>query len=56
MFMLLTYDVEAKRTEKFKKLMRRQNVEVCKLTKSDVGKGEIKRIPIDDHRRDFAVL
>ncbi|MEN8128906.1 MAG: CRISPR-associated endonuclease Cas2 [Pseudomonadota bacterium] len=100
MFMLMTYDVEAKRTEKFKKLLRRylnheqysvftgditeaqaiclqrelsqlmvpgdrvteiraanrQNVEVCKLAKSDAGKGELKRKPIDDHRRDFAVL
>lgn len=100
MFMLMTYDVEAKRTEKFKKLLRRylnheqysvftgditesqainlhhelsrlmipgdrvteiraanrQNVEVCQLAKSDTGKGEIRRTPIDDHRRDFTVL
>lgn len=100
MFMLMTYDVEAKRTDKFKKLLRRylnheqysvftgditdaqainlqrelsrlmipgdrvteiraanrQNIEVSQLAKSDVGKGELKRTPIDDHRRDFAVL
>lgn len=100
MFMLVTYDVEAKRTEKFKKLLRRylnheqysvftgditdaqairlqhelsrlmisgdrvteiraanrQNVEVNHLAKSDAGKGELKRTPLDDHRRDFTVL
>lgn len=100
MFMLVTYDVEAKRTDKFKKLLRRylnheqysvftgditdaqaislqrelsrlmvpgdrvteiraanrQNIEVCQLAKSDSGKGELKRTPLNDHRRDFTVL
>jgi CRISPR-associated protein Cas2 len=100
MFMLVTYDVEAKRTNKFKKLLRRylnheqysvftgditeaqaislqrelsqlmipgdriteiraanrQNIEVHQLAKSETGKGELKRIPLDDHRRDFTVL
>lgn len=100
MFMLMTYDVEAKRTNKFKKLLRRylnheqysvftgditeaqaislqrelsrlmipgdrvteiraanrQNIEVCQLAKSETGQGEIKRIPLDEHRRDFTVL
>lgn len=100
MFMLMTYDVEAKRTNKFKKLLRRylnheqysvftgditeaqaiqlrrelsqlmipgdrltevcaanrQNVEVNQLSKSEAGKGEIKRKPMEEHRRDFTVL
>ena len=100
MFMLMTYDVEAKRTNKFKKLLRRylnhnqysvfagditeaqaiqlrrelsqlmipndkvtevscanrQNIEVHHLAKSESGKGELTRTPLDDHRRDFAVL
>jgi CRISPR-associated protein Cas2 len=100
MFMVVTYDVEAKRTNKFKKLLRRylnheqysvftgditdaqaislqrelsqlmipgdrvteiraanrQNIEVCQLAKSETGKGELKRTPLDDHRRDFTVL
>lgn len=100
MFMLMTYDVEAKRTNKFKKLLRRylnhdqysvftgditdaqaielrrelsqlmipsdklteisaanrQNVEVNHLSKSDSGKGEIKRTAVNDHRSDFSVL
>ena len=100
MFMLVTYDVEAKRTHKFKKLLRRylnhdqfsvftgditdaqavklhrdlsqlmipedrvteiscanrQNIEVHHLAKSESGKGELKRTPLNDHRRDFAVL
>lgn len=100
MFMLMTYDVEAKRTNKFKKLLRRylnheqysvftgditeakaislqrelsrlmipgdriteiraanrQNIEVCQLAKSETGQGEIKRISLDEHRRDFTVL
>lgn len=100
MFMLITYDVEAKRTEKFKKLLRRylnheqysvftgditeaqairlqrelsqlmmpddkvtelrainrKNIEVCRIAKSETGKGEISRTPIEDHRRDFAVV
>ena len=100
MFMLVTYDVEAKRTNKFKKLLRRylnhdqfsvftgditdaqaiklrrdlsqlmipedrvteiscanrQNIEVYHLAKSESGKGELKRTPLNDHRRDFAVL
>lgn len=100
MFMLMTYDVEARRTNKFKKLLRRylnhdqysvftgditeaqaiqlrrelsqlmipgdklteisaanrQNVEVKHLSKSDSGKGEMKRDDVDDHRRDFSVL
>jgi CRISPR-associated protein Cas2 len=100
MFMLVTYDVEAKRTNKFKKLLRRylnheqysvftgditkaqaislqrelgqlmipgdrvteiraanrQNIEVCQLAKSETGKGELKRTPLDDHRHDFTVL
>lgn len=34
----------------------RQNIEVCQLAKSDTGQGEIKRIPLDEHRRDFTVL
>ena len=100
MFMLMTYDVEAKRTEKFKKLLRRylnheqysvftgditeaqaiklrrelsqlmivgdkvteicaanrQNIDVNQLSVSNSGKGELKRTPLDDHRRDFMVL
>ena len=100
MFMLMTYDVEAKRTNKFKKLLRRylnheqysvftgditeaqaialqrdlsqlmipgdrvtvvsaanrQNIEVQQLSKSESGKGELKRTALDDHRRDFGVL
>ncbi|MEZ5535507.1 MAG: CRISPR-associated endonuclease Cas2 [Thiolinea sp.] len=98
--MLMTYDVQAKRTEKFKKLLRRylnheqysvftgditeaqaiqlrrelsqlmipgdrlteicaanrQNVEVNQLSKSESGKGELKREALEDHRRDFTVL
>lgn len=98
--MLMTYDVEAGRTEKFKKLLRRylnhdqfsvfagditeaaaiqlrrelsqlmipgdrvteitaanrHNVEVVHIAKDDSGKGEVKRVPVDDHRRDFSVL
>jgi CRISPR-associated protein Cas2 len=100
MFMVVTYDVEARRTNKFKKLLRRylnheqysvftgditdaqaislqrelsqlmipgdrvteiraanrQNIEVCHLAKNETGKGELKRTPLDDHRRDFTVL
>lgn len=100
MFMLVTYDVEAKRTNKFKKLLRRylnheqysvfagditeaqaislqrelsqlmipgdrvteiraanrQNIDVCQLAKTENGKGELQRTPLDDHRRDFTVL
>lgn len=100
MFMLMTYDVDAKRTDKFKKLLRRylnhdqysvftgditdaqaiklrrelgqlmipgdrvteisaanrQNVEVNHLSKSGSGKGELKQMPVNDHRRDFSVL
>jgi CRISPR-associated protein Cas2 len=100
MFMLVTYDVEAKRTNKFKKLLRRylnhdqfsvfsgditeaqaiklhrelsqlmipedrvteiscanrQNIEVYHLSKHESGKGELTRTPLNDHRRDFAVL
>ena len=100
MFMLMTYDVQARRTNKFKKLLRRylnhdqysvftgditeakaielrrelsqlmipgdklteisaanrQNVEVKHLSKSENGKGEVKREANDDHRRDFSVL
>lgn len=100
MFMLMTYDVEARRTNKFKKLLRRylnhdqysvftgditeakaielrrelsqlmipgdrlteisaanrQNVEVKHLSKNETGKGEVKRVANDDHRRDFSVL
>jgi CRISPR-associated protein Cas2 len=96
--MLMTYDVNAKRTEKFKKLLRRylnhdqnsvfsgditeaqaielhhelsqimipadnlteitarnrKNVDVVHLIKNN--KGEVKREPIEDHRRDFGVL
>jgi len=96
--MLMTYDVNAKRTEKFKKLLRgylnhdqnsvfsgditeaeaitlrsalsqlmipedklteitaanRKNVEVMHLQKAE--KGEVKRVPIEDHRCDFGVL
>ncbi|MCB1639840.1 MAG: CRISPR-associated endonuclease Cas2 [Thiothrix sp.] len=96
----MTYDVEARRTSKFKKLLRRylnheqysvftgditdaqairlrrelgqlmvpgdrvtevcaanrQNVEVCQFAKSKAGKGELKRTPLEDHRRDFSVL
>ena len=98
--MLMTYDVEAKRTEKFKKLLRRylshtqfsvfsgditdaqairlrreisqlmipgdrvteitaanrKNIEVVHLAKSKSGKGEVQRMPNEDHRRDFSVL
>jgi CRISPR-associated protein Cas2 len=100
MFLLVTYDVEAKRTDKFKKLLRRylnhdqysvftgditeakaiqlrrelsqlmipgdrvteiraanrQNIEINHLAKASSGKGELKQTPVDDHRRDFAVL
>ena len=100
MFLLVTYDVEAKRTNKFKKLLRRylnhdqysvftgditeakaiqlrrelsqlmipsdrvteiraanrQNIEINHLAKASSGKGELKQTPVDDHRRDFAVL
>ncbi|ADE15991.1 CRISPR-associated protein Cas2 [Nitrosococcus halophilus Nc 4] len=100
MYMLITYDVDAKRTEKFKKLLRRylnhdqysvfsgditeaeairlhrelsrlmvpgdrvtevtaanrRNINVTHLSKSDSGKGEMKRVPVEDHRRDFSVL
>ncbi|WGZ89414.1 MAG: CRISPR-associated endonuclease Cas2 [Candidatus Thiocaldithrix dubininis] len=100
MFMLITYDVEAKRTNKFKKLLRRylnhdqfsvfagditdaqaiklrrelsqlmipddkvteiscanrHNIEVNHLSKHESGKGELKRSPLNDHRRDFTVL
>lgn len=100
MYMLMTYDVEARRTNKFRKLLRRylnhdqysvfsgditeaeaislrrelsqlmipgdrvtevsaanrHNVRVVHLAKHESGKGEVSREPIDDHRRDFAVL
>lgn len=100
MYMLMTYDVPAKRTNKFKKLLRRylshtqfsvfsgdiseanaielrralsqlmiaddrvteitaanrRNIEVVHLVKNESGKGEIQRVPNDDHRRDFAVI
>jgi CRISPR-associated protein Cas2 len=100
MYMLVTYDVEASRTEKFKKLLRRylnhdqfsvfagditeagaiqlrrelsrlmipgdrvteisaanrHNIEVVHVTKDTSGKGEVKRVPVDDHRRDFSVI
>jgi CRISPR-associated protein Cas2 len=100
MYMLVTYDVEAKRTEKFKKLLRRflshdqfsvfsgditeakaielrrelsrlmvpgdrvtevtalnrHNVNVVHMIKHDSGKGEADRQPVDEHRRDFAVV
>ena len=100
MFLLVTYDVEAKRTNKFKKLLRRylnhdqysvftgditeakaiqlrrelsqlmipsdrvteiraanrQNIEIRHLAKASSGKGVLKQTPVDDHRRDFAVL
>jgi CRISPR-associated protein Cas2 len=100
MFMLMTYDVEAKRTNKFKKLLRRylnhdqysvftgditeaqaiqlhrelsqlmipgdrlteicaanrQNVEVSHLSKNEGGKGELKRVAVNDHKSDFTVL
>lgn len=100
MYMLITYDVDAKRTEKFKKLLRRylnhdqysvfsgditeaeairlhrelsrlmvpgdrvtevtaanrRNINVTHLSKSESGKGEMKRVPVEDHRRDFSVL
>ncbi len=100
MYMLITYDVDAKRTEKFKKLLRRylnhdqysvfsgditeaeairlrrelsrlmvtgdrvtevtaanrHNVNVNHLSKDESGKGEIKRVPVNDHCRDFSVL
>ncbi len=100
MFMLVTYDVEAKRTNKFKKLLRRylnhdqfsvfagditeaqaiklrrelsllmiagdrvteicaanrQNIEVHHLAKHENGKGDLMRVAMNDHRRDFAVL
>lgn len=100
MYMVVTYDVEAKRTQKFKKLLRRylshtqfsvftgditeakaielrrelsllmvpedrvteiaaanrKNVEVHALVKSESGKGEVKRVPCEEHKRDFSVL
>jgi CRISPR-associated protein Cas2 len=100
MYLIVTYDVEAKRTEKFRKLLsrylvhtqysvfsgditesetthlrrqlsqlmitgdrvvevataNRHNIEVHELQKSDSGKGEVARIPLNDHRRDFTVL
>lgn len=100
MYMLMTYDVEAKRTEKFRKLLcrylthdqysvfsgdvteakaielrcklsrlmipgdrvtevtaaNRHNVVVTHLTKNESGKGEVSRVAVDDHRRDFSVL
>ena len=34
----------------------RQNIEVNQLAKSEAGKGELKRTPLNDHRRDFTVL
>ena len=100
MYMVVTYDVEAKRTEKFKKLLRgflthhqfsvflgditeaqaiklrrqlsqlmipgdrvteittanRHNIEVNQLMKDESGKGEVQRVILDDHKRDFSVL
>lgn len=100
MFMLMTYDVEAKRTHKFRKLLRRylnheqysvftgditeaeainlrrelsqlmiesdriteisaknrHNVDVVHLVKSDSGKGELKREPMNHHKQNFSVL
>lgn len=100
MFMVMSYDVEARRTPKFKKLLRRylnhdqfsvfsgditeaeaielraalsrlmipgdrvteitaanrHNVQVMHLMKADSGKGEVRREPIDAHRRDYGVL
>ena len=94
------YDVNAKRTGKFKKLLRRylvhtqysvfcgditeaqavclrrelgklmipgdrvteitaanrKNIEVCRLEKSDNGKGEVARVVNRDHKCDFKVL
>lgn len=100
MYMVMTYDVAAKRTEKFKKLLRqflvhtqysvfagditeaqaivlrrklsqlmipgdrvleistinRRNIDVVALEKSETGKGEVERIVLDSHKRDFSVL
>ncbi|MBF0238904.1 MAG: CRISPR-associated endonuclease Cas2 [SAR324 cluster bacterium] len=100
MYMVVMYDVEAGRTEKFKKLLRgflnhtqysvftgditeaqaiklrrslsqlmipgdrvteisaenRKNIDAFMLEKSDSGKGEIQRVPLDTHKRDFSVL
>lgn len=100
MYMLVTYDVEAKRTEKFRKLLtkyliheqysvfsgditeakaiqlrralsrlmipgdrvtevtaaNRNNVTVVHLVKSSAGKGEVKRVEDNSHRRDLTVI
>lgn len=100
MYMLITYDVEASRTQKFKKLLHRylnhdqfsvfsgditeaqaiklrrelsqlmipedrvteitaanrHNIQVMHLSKSESAKGEVRREPVDTHRRDFLVV
>lgn len=100
MFVLMSYDVEAKRTEKFKKLLRqylehvqfsvfsgdlseaklielrrsisrlikpgervmeitaanRKNVGVVHFSKSESGKGEVKRSEQSSHSSDFQVV
>jgi len=100
MYMVMTYDVEAKRTNRFRKLLKRylnhtqysvftgditeakaiqlrselsnlmipedrvteittknrHNVAVFSLVKSESGKGEVKRVPCEEHKRDFTVI
>lgn len=100
MYLLVTYDVESRRTEKFRKLLakyltheqysvfsgditeakaielrrelsrlmipgdrvteisaaNRKNVTVAHLVKNESGKGEVQRLALDDHKRDFTVL
>ena len=99
-YMLMTYDVEASRTSKFRKLLRRylnhdqysvftgditeakaiqlrrelsqlmvpgdrvtevtatnrHNIDVIHMVKDDSGKGEARREPVSDHKRDFSVV
>lgn len=100
MYVLMTYDVEAKRTNKFKKLLRcylehiqysvfsgdlseaklmelrkkvsrlllpgelvtevvaanRKNVSVANFVRNESGKGEAKRIEVNNHASDYKVI